>query len=314
VAVQAERAGLRGVGVDRFLLRRFLILLIFGLCHLLLISNVDILTLYAVCGLVLVPLLRLPAGILALAGLAAIYVPPALPRGPVIPAASVLQAHAAAATRVYSQGSFGEILAFRWRETQELIAPLLIGSAQKTLGLMLLGVALWRFGVIRKPQAYRTALRAVCLGAGTIGLINTTAAVLSESTGREIQVPWQVQALGSNVPLALAYAAALLAWRPSESSRAITGPVAAAGRMALTNYLSQSLVFALLFYGFGLGLFGRLAPAAAAGLGMALYVGQLAFSRWWLSRYCFGPFEWLWRSMTYGRAQPMRVAHATLVE
>ena len=77
--------------------------------------------------------------------------------------------------------------------------------------------------------------------------------------------------------------------------------------MAFTNYLTQSLLFALLFYGFGFGLFGRLAPAPAAALGVVVYASQLWFSSWWLHRYRFGPFEWLWRSMTYGQRQPMRV-------
>jgi len=305
VAIQAERAGLRGSGVTRFLLRRFVILLIFGMGHLLLISNVDILALYAVCGLLLIPLLRFPAPVLTFAGLAAVYLPPVLPRGPIIPPAAVLQAHALTATRIYSQGSFREILAFRWLETRELIAPLLIGSAQKTLGLMLLGVALWRFGIVRKPQEHRFALWTVCLGAGTIGVINTIASVLSESAGRDIGIPWQLELLGSHVPLAFAYGAALLAWRPSRSACAVTAPVAAAGRMALSNYLTQSLALGLLFYGFGFGLFGLLSPVSGAAIAVALYASQLGLSMWWLGRYRFGPFEWLWRSMTYGRAQPM---------
>jgi uncharacterized protein len=311
VAVQAERAGLRGISVELFLLRRFLILLVFGVCHLVLISNVDILTLYAVCGLILIPLLRLPAPMLTLAGLIAIYLPPLLPRGPVIPPVSVLQAHASAATRIYSEASFAGMLAFRWRETQQFIAPLLIGSAQQTLGLMLIGVALWRFGVVRKPEARRSVLWAVCAGAGIVGIVNTTASVLGQSSGRKIAIPWPIDLLGSNVLLAFAYASALLAWQPSASSRALAA-VAAAGRMALSNYLTQSLVFALLFYGYGFGLFGKLAPAPTAAIGTAFYFAQLAFSRWWLHRYRFGPFEWLWRSLTYGRAQPMR--HAKLIQ
>jgi len=305
VAIQAERAGLRGAGVMRFLLRRFAILLVFGLCHLFLISNVDILTLYAVCGLLLIPFLRLPVAVLALAGLVAVYLPPLLPRGPIIPPMDILQAHAAAASRIYSEGNFGEILAFRWRETQEMVAPLLIGSAQKTFGLMLLGVAVWRLGVIRKPQQYRAALWAVCAGCATVGLINSIAAVFEEVERRETGIPWQLQLLGSHVPLAFAYGAALLAWRPSRSALALTAPVAAVGRMALSNYLMQSLMFAFLFYGWGFGLFGKLAPVPAAAIGVAFYFAQLGFSRWWLGRYRFGPFEWLWRSLTYGRWQPL---------
>jgi uncharacterized protein len=306
VAVQAERAAIRGVGVELFLLRRFVILLAFGAFHMLLISNVDILTLYAVCGLVMIPLLRLPAAVLAMAGLAAIYLPSLLQRGSAIPPATVLQAHAAAATRIYSQGSFGAILVFRWQETKELIAPLLIGSAQRTFGLMVLGIALWRSGIIKAPQQRRPVLCAVCVGAGIVGAINTTASVLSESSGNSVHVPPMLRALGSYVPLAFAYAAGLLAWRRSESSTSFTAPIAAAGRMALSNYLMQSLVFAFLFYGYGFGLFGRLAPAPAAAIGFAFYLGQLAFSMWWLRHYRFGPVEWLWRSMTYGRWQAMR--------
>jgi uncharacterized protein len=76
--------------------------------------------------------------------------------------------------------------------------------------------------------------------------------------------------------------------------------------MALTNYLAQSVVLSLLFYGYGLGLYGRLGSAAGAGIGLALYAGQVAFSCAWLRRYRFGPVEWVWRSLTYGRGQPMR--------
>ena len=143
---------------------------------------------------------------------------------------------------------------------------------------MLTGVALWRFGIIREPRPYRTALWAFCLAAGVIGLVTTT-----------------------HIPLALAYAAGLLAWQRSRRAIAITAPVAAAGRMALTNYLAQSIIFAMLFYGYGLGLFGKLDTASASVVGITVYALQLWFSTWWLRRYRFGPFEWLWRSMTYGR-------------
>jgi hypothetical protein len=71
VAIQAERAELRGVRSEAFLVRRFLVLFGLGLCHMLLVSNVDILTLYAVCGLLSIPLLRLPTAVLAMAGLIA---------------------------------------------------------------------------------------------------------------------------------------------------------------------------------------------------------------------------------------------------
>jgi uncharacterized protein len=219
VAVQAERAKLRGVGVEVFLMRRFLILLAFGACHMLLVSNVDILCLYAVCGLVTIALLRLPAAVLALAGLAAIFLPAVHLPAPAFPADAVLRAHAMNATRIYSQGSFGTILAFRWRETQELIAPVLIGVAQQTLGLMLLGVAVWRSGVVREPQRHRSVLWAVCLGTGIIGLVNTSAQVWSKSSGKPVHLPFGLGVLGSDVPLASPRARSISLFRRSFTFR-----------------------------------------------------------------------------------------------
>lgn len=305
VAVQAERAAKRGVRVEIFLVRRLLILLAFGLAHLVLVSNVDILSLYAVCGLVLIPLLRLPTAGLLAAGLAAIYLPNVFFGWSHLPREALWPAEVAEATRVYGHGTFTAILEFRWRETQQYMGPLFFGVAQKTLGMMLVGAAVWRWGVIRDPQRYRRTLLAICLSAGLIGMVNTTAEVVSTSSGKSIAVPL-IGLLGTNVPLAFVYAAAILAWRRSARVDALLAPFAAAGRMAFTNYLTQSFLFCLLFYGYGFGLFGRLDPQTALAIGVVFYAMQLAWSTWWLRRYRFGPFEWVWRSLTYGRRQGMR--------
>jgi len=193
-----------------------------------------------------------------------------------------LRTHAADATRIYAQGAFAAILEFRWQETREFIMPLMLGVAQKTFGLMLLGIAAWRTGVIREPQRYRTVLLAAIFLAGIAGVV------------------W-----GSDLPVALAYASAILLWTRCRGPNALTAPFAAAGRMAFTNYLAQSLILGLVFYGYGLGLFGQLDPTTGLLIALALYAAQLCFSVWWLRRYRFGPFEWLWRSLTYGRRQPM---------
>jgi uncharacterized protein len=246
---------------------------------------------------------------LAIAGFAAIYLPSVFSGFRGLPPEAILRAHAATAVRIYGQGSFGAILEFRWRETQDLIVPLLLSVAQRTFGLMLLGVAVWRAGVIREPQRYRSLLWCICLGAGIVGIVTSTAHVLWKTVRTAVHVLPAFAVLGSDVPLAFAYASGLLLWRRSARATAFTAPITAAGRMALTNYLMQSLVFALLFYGYGFGLFGRLDPTTAALIGVGFYAVQLWFSKWWLNRYRFGPFEWLWRSLTYGRRQPMRLLH-----
>ena len=78
------------------------------------------------------------------------------------------------------------------------------------------------------------------------------------------------------------------------------------GRMALTNYLLQSVISLLFFYGYGLGLMGRWAPRRSVALALAIFALQVVLSHLWLARFRFGPAEWVWRSLTYGRAQPMR--------
>ena len=84
-------------------------------------------------------------------------------------------------------------------------------------------------------------------------------------------------------------------------------PLEAVGRLALTNYLLETLICTTLFYGYGLGLYGKFGPAAVTLLAIAIYLFQVALSLLWTRRFRFGPAEWLWRSLTYGRLQPMRI-------
>ncbi len=81
---------------------------------------------------------------------------------------------------------------------------------------------------------------------------------------------------------------------------------AAVGRMALSNYLMHSLILTTVFYGYGLGLYGTIPRFWQMGFVIGVITLQLFLSTWWLSRYRFGPVEWLWRSLTYWQRQPMR--------
>ena len=80
--------------------------------------------------------------------------------------------------------------------------------------------------------------------------------------------------------------------------------------MALTNYLSQSLISTFLFYGWGLGLSGRVGTALTIPLTLAIFAVQMLWSHAWLKRFRFGPVEWAWRSLAYGERQPMRRVEA----
>lgn len=104
-------------------------------------------------------------------------------------------------------------------------------------------------------------------------------------------------ALGHVGALMLIYKAGMLTW--------LTSRLAAVGRMALTNYLTHSIVCTTLFYGYGFGAFGHVNRTGLAGIVLIIWITQLLISPIWLERFRFGPAEWLWRSLTYWKLQPM---------
>jgi uncharacterized protein len=110
-----------------------------------------------------------------------------------------------------------------------------------------------------------------------------------------------------NLGLSFFYASALILLAQGAAWKSRLAPVAAAGRMALTNYLFQSLVCTTLFYSYGLAMYGRVSPAAGLALSFAIYSVQVPLSLWWVRHFRFGPMEWFWRSLTYGKLQPMRL-------
>jgi uncharacterized protein len=95
----------------------------------------------------------------------------------------------------------------------------------------------------------------------------------------------------------------LLAQRPVR--RAAMSPLASVGRMPLTNYLMQSVIATTLFYGYAFGLYYRIRPAVGLLIAFTIYAVQVAYSAWWMARFRFGPMEWLWRTLTYGKAPAM---------
>jgi uncharacterized protein len=115
---------------------------------------------------------------------------------------------------------------------------------------------------------------------------------------------WSVEAVG------LAYAALILLLFQTRRGARILAPLAATGRMALTTYLTQSVVCTTLFYSYGFRLIGRVRYTGMFAITVTLFAVQMAISVWWLKRYRFGPVEWVWRTLTYGHAPAMRVAPA----
>jgi len=307
ISIQFERAASRQVGAQFFVLRRLVWLFLLGTAHLFLVWDGDILTLYAICGLLLLPLVRMRSPILFLIGAVLVALPEFVSLEVRPPSGLAAMADIARARQVYGNEGYLPILKFRWYESWSLIVPLLIAVLPRTTGLMCWGAVAWRSGILREPNQHRRKLVAALATGAAFGGAITLNNMLASSSGRAPWPPLQNTRLDPSILLALAYVSGLLLWLKPRRALLLPG-LAALGQMALTNYLLQSIVLGCIFYGYGFGLFGRVGSAVAAGIGVTLYIAQIQLSRFWLRRFRFGPFEWLWRSLSYGRRQRMRGA------
>jgi len=111
----------------------------------------------------------------------------------------------------------------------------------------------------------------------------------------------------SNIFMPLLYIGLLLHLYKSKITQRYVRQLILVGKMGLTTYVLQSAFGIFIFYGYGLGLLLKISGTTALGLGMLFFTIQIFFSKWWFSKYIFGPLEWLWRSLTYQKKQPFRI-------
>jgi uncharacterized protein len=183
-------------------------------------------------------------------------------------------------------------------------------------GRFILGYYAGRRQLLEKPQAHLPLFRNLLICGLVVGLVGNALWVSTTGLTRAgILAPssfWVVAAqlpiyLGQIAMAAFYLSVIVLLW-PLPAWRSRLARLAPVGRMALTNYLMHSLMYLLLFYGFGLALLGRVGTTFCLGLSIVIFAAQILFSSWWLRRFRFGPAEWLWRSLTYGSRQPMGLA------
>ena len=177
-------------------------------------------------------------------------------------------------------------------------------------GLMLIGMALFKWGVLSAQLTRATYLRMVTVGFG-IGLpivIYGMFSMMNSDWSFEYArfFGWQFNYWGS-ILVSLGYIGLVMLFSLSNTMQWLKDALAAVGRMALTNYLLHSFLCTLLFYGHGFGLFGYVERTGQAIIVIAIWVLQLIVSPIWLRHFRFGPMEWLWRSLTYMKLQPMRI-------
>ena len=330
-AVMLERANATGASGTWLYARRLLALLGIGLVHALLIWSGDILLTYALLGFVLLlcfrrtPVSRLPKWGIALfllpllltwamAGFATL--------AQLDPQASAEFQKAMAAQGqamsalidgerlAFGAGSYAQAVAQRATDTGTMLG-LLVFFGPSLVGVFLFGAWFMRSGVIRNASAHLPLfrrLRNVGFGIGLPLMLWSawTHPTMSFSEVSPGSAAAQSAAQVANLLMMLAYLSVIVLAMQLPAWAARLHWFAPAGRMALTHYLTQSVVCTLVFYGYGLGYFERLPRAWQPLFVLALFTLQVVFSRWWLARYRFGPMEWLWRWMTYAKRPAMR--------
>jgi len=213
--------------------------------------------------------------------------------------------------RVLSQGTYAEAVEMRAREFPAKLADD-TGFAAISIGMFMIGVWFVRSGIMENVGAHLRLFRSLAyyalpvgLGLGLLGSLIATSHTPGAS-GDGFQLARGLSMLGS-LPSCLGYVGLVVLALHSNSVFAKIRVLAPAGRMALTNYLMQSVISTLVFYGYGLGQWG-LARSWQVVYVVAVFALQVAFSHWWLAHFRYGPMEWVWRAFTYREYPAMRLS------
>jgi uncharacterized protein len=331
-AVMLARAEQAGRSFATVYLRRSLALLAIGLGHALLVWSGDILVVYALLSFVLLLGLRnLPLRWVPWLGIAIYLMTSALVMlfgaigslmalAPPEAAAGYHQAMQQQATQVAAElqaqrtafggGDYAAAVAQRGKDLLAMMGYLMFFGPQ-VLGMFVLGSWFVRSGAIARPQEFPrlySRLRWLGLPLGLALMLASFRMMPTMAFDRMDLASSTATSLGAigSALMCLGYLAWLVRGLDSPAWRPGLGLLAPAGRMALTNYLTQSLVCTAIFYGHGLGYFEQLPRAWQVPFAFGLYALQVAFSHAWLRHFRFGPMEWLWRAATYLRLPPMR--------
>ncbi|WP_233583864.1 DUF418 domain-containing protein [Micromonospora sp. CV4] len=297
--LQLDSANRHGAAFHPRFLRRLAGLFVLGGIHALLLFQGDILSTYAVLGLVLLAVQRIrPRTALILAGVLIGLVVLFFASLALASVSSVDQAAALTAGQQTTEALAGgpsSVIAEHLRTLPTMVAGTIVLQAPVAFAMFLLGLAAGRHRILADVSSYRRGLRLLQLIGYPIGLAGAMTVV---GLGGIATVEGLALTTATGPALAAAYAASMLQLFHTGVGRRVAAALAPGGRMALTNYLGQSLVCVLLFTGVGFGLVGRIAPLGVLAIAAGIFAAQLAVSAYWLRGHRYGPVEWVLRAVT----------------
>ncbi|WP_144474495.1 DUF418 domain-containing protein [Cytobacillus oceanisediminis] len=309
LVILRERILDKGLKFTPLAVRRLSLLLLIGCIHAFFIWEGDILITYAVCGFAFLLFLGWSAKRLMIAGLA-IYIVPNLLLVLMLGAASAVDGGAEfsmydgqaaeQAINVYRTGSFAEVTEQRmteWYKNNNLMG--LFFYLITILPLFMFGAGAAKMRLFEKVHRNKKKIRTYAAALSILGLLIKSIPYLY---GRTLMTDYAQDIFGGAM-LAMAYALIIALLSEHRKMDRVLYPLEAAGRLSISNYLSQSIFSTMIFYSYGLGYYGDVSIFAGTMLALAIYASQLAVSSWWVKRFYYGPVEWLWRSGTYLKKQ-----------
>ena len=314
-SLQMQAAQREGKAFAPRMARRLLGLWVLGVAHAVVLYHGDILTTYAVIGVVLLMLRRRGDGLLMCGAVGLVLATSLLWAGIgyLLAFANLstdmrgAYAEAGRALAAY-RGTPATVIVQHVRELTQIWWITVLVQAPTALAMFFAGFIAGRRGVFANAEKHRGLFRRLLVWGLVIGLPG--AAVYAWPSARvenSIREIYGLSATLLTAPfLSAAYASALVLWMLGPRGHAVEGLLAPAGRMALSNYLLQSLVCAWLFLAYGLRWIGTFGPLATTAIAFAIFACQLVLSRWWMRRFVYGPVEWVLRAFTNLELPQMR--------
>jgi len=320
-AVQLERSMTREGRFGRTFARRLFVLLLFGLIHGLLIWWGDILLVYALTGFILLAFRKRRDKTIVIWAIVGYSIVPLLMIAAFtmvqlgVPLPSPSEPTAAQMRELTTKFADGSWTAIQLQRMKDVVASNWGGflvMVWQILALFLAGVLAWRKRLFFPSAESLPKYRKAMWWGFAIGIPGNVAVTTMRWALGLTMMPKTGPAVVANLlhvvsipALSIGYLCLVILLCNDERWRARLRRFGAVGRTALSNYLLQSVIGTLIFYSYGLGLFGKVGPAILFIFTVVIYGLLLIASQWWLDRYRFGPVEWLWRSLTYKRRFPM---------